>query len=277
MVTAGGIALSAVVLGQVALTGPVAAVPGLVRVNSLGPSNSVAKTQNATCPTGTRVIGGGGLVSASGAGQVGMDIMLPVAGSNVYSVTGREDPTGLAANWSITASALCAPTPSGLTTVWGSSVSNSISPKFREVFCPVGKRAIGGGGAALGGGVSEVILEDLRISQNSVTVAGVETGNGIAGNWTVEATVICVDPLPGEQRVITDSSYSSTSTQSVTATCPAGKTVHGVGGEIVGGEGQVRLTEMRATASNTVTVRAAEDESGFSDTWKVRAYAVCAS
>lgn len=71
--------------------------------------------------------------------------------------------------------------------------------------------------------------------------------------------------------------FSSTSTQSVTATCPAGKRVHGVGGEIVGGEGQVRLTEMRATTSTTVTVRASEDENGFSDTWKVRAYAVCAN
>lgn len=39
----------------------------------------------------------------------------------------------------------------------------------------------------------------------------------------------------------------------------------------------MRLTEMRATSSTVVTVRAAEDENGFSDTWKVRAYAVCAS
>jgi hypothetical protein len=50
-----------------------------------------------------------------------------------------------------------------------------------------------------------------------------------------------------------------------------------VGGEIVGGEGQVRLTEMRATSSTTVTVRAMEDENGFSSNWKVRAYAVCAN
>ncbi|WKU02912.1 hypothetical protein [Micromonospora sp. HUAS LYJ1] len=278
-VALGGALLSTVVLGQLALSGPVAAVPGLSVLTTVGPSNSVAKSQSAVCPAGTRVIGGGGAITGSGLGQVGMDIVQPLADAGLYSVTGREDPDGVAGNWAVTAAALCATPPAGLEVVTGHSVINSVNPKFLEVFCPAGKRAIGGGGAALalGSGASDVLLEDLRVNQSSVTVAGVEAGNAFAGNWSVDVSVVCVDPLAGDQRVIVDSVASSTATRSATATCPAGKRVHGVGGEIVGGEGQVRLTGMRPTSSTTVTVSAAEDGDGFSGTWKVRAYAVCAN
>ncbi|MEV6709385.1 hypothetical protein [Micromonospora wenchangensis] len=278
-VALGGALLSTVVLGQLALSGPVAAVPGLSVLTTVGPSNSVAKSQSAVCPAGTAVIGGGGAITGSGLGQVGMDIVQPLADAGLYSVTGREDPDGVAGNWAVTATALCATPPAGLEVVTGHSAINSVNPKFLEVFCPVGKRAIGGGGAALalGSGVSDVLLEDLRVNQSSVTVAGVEAGNAFAGNWSVDVSVVCVDPLAGDQRVLVDSVASSTATRSATATCPVGKRVHGVGGEIVGGEGQVRLTGMRPTSSTTVTVSAAEDGDGFSGTWKVRAYAVCAN
>ncbi|OWV11929.1 hypothetical protein B5D80_03180 [Micromonospora wenchangensis] len=278
-VALGGALLSTVVLGQLALSGPVAAVPGLSVLTTVGPSNSVAKSQSAVCPAGTAVIGGGGAITGSGLGQVGMDIVQPLADAGLYSVTGREDPDGVAGNWAVTATALCATPPAGLEVVTGHSAINSVNPKFLEVFCPAGKRAIGGGGAALalGSGASDVLLEDLRVNQSSVTVAGVEAGNAFAGNWSVDVSVVCVDPLAGDQRVLVDSVASSTATRSATATCPAGKRVHGVGGEIVGGEGQVRLTGMRPTSSTTVTVSAAEDGDGFSGTWKVRAYAVCAN
>ncbi|WP_431928312.1 hypothetical protein [Micromonospora wenchangensis] len=278
-VALGGALLSTVVLGQLALSGPVAAVPGLSVLTTVGPGNSVAKSQSAVCPAGTAVIGGGGAITGSGLGQVGMDIVQPLADARLYSVTGREDPDGVAGNWAVTATALCAPPPAGLEVVTGHSAINSVNPKFLEVFCPAGKRAIGGGGAALalGSGASDVLLEDLRVNQSSVTVAGVEAGNAFAGNWSVDVSVVCVDPLAGDQRVLVDSVASSTATRSATATCPAGKRVHGVGGEIVGGEGQVRLTGMRPTSSTTVTVSAAEDGDGFSGTWKVRAYAVCAN
>ncbi|MFI9644067.1 hypothetical protein ACIG87_29125 [Micromonospora sp. NPDC051925] len=278
-VAVGGVLLSTVVLGQVALSGPVAAVPGLLIRTTVGPSNSVAKSQSAVCPAGTTVIGGGGAITGSGLGQVGMDIVQPLADAGLYSVTGREDPNGVTGNWAVTASAICAPTPAGYQVVTGHSAMNSVNPKFLELSCPVGKRAIGGGGAALalGSGSSDVLLEDLRVNLSSVTVAGVEAGNAFADNWSLDVSVICVDPLAGEQRVTVDSVSSSVVDRSVTATCPAGKRLHGVGGEIVGGEGQVRLTELRPTSSTTATVRAATDENGFSGSWKVRAYAVCAT
>ncbi|MGB2568007.1 hypothetical protein ACPFP2_06085 [Micromonospora citrea] len=272
-----GSALSALVLGQLALTGPVAAVPGLSIKTTTGPSNSIAKSQNATCPAGTVVIGGGGAITGSGLGQVGMDIMRPLIGGTTYSVTGREDENGVAGNWAVTASAVCAPAPKGLVTVSGSSAPSLGSANWFEKSCPLGKHAIGVGGAVVGAPNSEVVLEDLRIHQSSVVVAGAEDGTGFDKSWWLDATAICADPLPGEQRVTDDSVYSSAATRSVTATCPTGTRVHGVGGEILGGDGEVRLTEMRARTSTTVTVAAAEDEDGFGSNWKVRAYAVCAS
>ncbi|MEV4664454.1 hypothetical protein AB0J85_21200 [Micromonospora echinofusca] len=275
--TVGGAALSALVLGQLALAGPVAAVPGLTVKTTTGPSNSSAKTQNTTCPAGTKVIGGGGAITGSGLGQVGMDIMRPLIGGDAYSVTGREDENGVGGNWAVTANAICATPPAGLVMVSGSSAPSFGTSNWFEKSCPAGKHAIGVGGAVVGAANSEVVLEDLRIHQKSVVVAGAEDGTGFAGSWWLDATAICADPLPGEQRVIDDSAYSSAATRSITATCPAGKRVHGVGGEILGGDGQVRLTQMRATTSTTVTVSAAEDEDGFSSNWKVRAYAVCAS
>ncbi|SCG48996.1 hypothetical protein [Micromonospora coxensis] len=272
-----GSALGALVLGQLALTGPVAAVPGLSITTTTGPSNSIAKSQNATCPAGTVVIGGGGAITGSGLGQVGMDIMKPLIGGTTFSVTGREDESGVAGNWAVTASAVCAPAPKGLVTVSGSSAPSLGSSNWFEKSCPLGKHAIGVGGAVVGAPNSEVVLEDLRIHQGSVVVAGAEDGTGFDKSWWLDATAICADPLPGEQRVTDDSLYSSAATRSVTATCPLGTRVHGVGGEILGGDGEVRLTEMRARTSTTVTVAAAEDEDGFGSNWKVRAYAVCAS
>ncbi|MFG2063466.1 hypothetical protein ACGFIK_18840 [Micromonospora sp. NPDC048871] len=273
----GGAALSALVLGQLALTVPAAAIPGLSIKTTTGPSNSVAKSQSATCPAGTKVIGGGGAITGSGLGQVGMDIMRPLIGGDAYSVTGREDENGVAGNWAVTASAVCATPPAGLVTVSGSSTPSFGTSNWFEKSCPEGKHAIGVGGAVVGASNSEVVLEDLRIHQKSVVVAGAEDGTGFTDTWWLDATAICADPLPGEQRVINDSVYSSESVRSVTATCPTGTRVHGVGGEILGGDGQVRLTEMRATTSTVVTVRAMEDEDGFSSNWKVRAYAVCAN
>ncbi|WP_157547934.1 hypothetical protein [Micromonospora sp. ATCC 39149] len=118
------------------------------------------------------------------------------------------------------------PAPSGLATVSGSSAPSLGTSNWFEKSCPAGKHAIGAGGAVVGASNSEVILEDLRIQQNSVVVAGAED-NGFAGTWWLDATAICADPLPGEQRVVDDSAYSSAVVQSVVATCPPGTRVHG--------------------------------------------------
>jgi hypothetical protein len=275
-IAAGGFVVSAVVLGQLALVGPLAAVPGLGHIKSKGPFDSAAKSQNVDCPAGSKVLAGGGATLGSGSGQIGMDIMVPVAGGTTFQVTGREDESGVAGIWAIISSVVCAPPPPGLVTVSGNSAPAFGKLHWYEKSCPPGKRAIGVGGAVAAGGRSEVILSGLRIHQKSVVVTGHEDETGFADDWWLTAHAICADPLPGEERLTTDSTFSSAIGQSVTATCPAGKRVHGFGGEIVGGKGQVRLTQMQSSSS-TVVVTAVEDKNGFNGTWKLRADAVCAN
>ncbi|MEU8001952.1 hypothetical protein AB0B66_12385 [Catellatospora sp. NPDC049111] len=273
---AAGLALSALAVSQLALAAPAAAVSGLTRQTATGPSDSLAKTQNKTCPAGTVALGGGGAVSGA-TGHIGMDFMLPVSENTTWSVTGREDESGTGLRWSLSTTVLCAPAPAGYQVIAGSSAWSSPSSKSHLVSCPLGKVALGVGGAVSGASVSELILEDLRIDTGSVTVTGAEDGTGFAGDWQVQARAICADQPAGYERLLDDSAYSSSSTQSVTVTCSAGRKVHGVGAEILGGEGQVRLTAAHAVSSTSVTASATEDDNGFSGNWKVRAFAICAS
>jgi hypothetical protein len=55
-----------------------------------------------------------------------------------------------------------------------------------------------------------------------------------------------------------------------------GKRVHGVGGDIENGQGEVRMTAMWASSSTSVTVTGTEEQDGYGNSWFVRAYAICA-
>jgi hypothetical protein len=270
------LAAAAVLASQLVVVAPAHAVPGLVRVPATGPANSAWKTTNANCPAGTIVLGGGGRING-GAGQVVMDTMLPLIDGSAYSVTGREDDTGFAGNWSITTTALCAPAPAGLETETAFSPFNS-SNKSMTLPCAPGKKVLGVG-AELSGGLGQVVLEEFRPNADlaSVTVTGVEDQNGQPANWDITAEAICVTPPASLVRAVGPFGLlDSTSVKTNTATCPAGTRVHGVGGEIEGGAGQVRLTGALATSTTTVTATGTEDGNGFAGNWGVRAYAVCA-
>jgi hypothetical protein len=70
---------------------------------------------------------------------------------------------------------------------------------------------------------------------------------------------------------------ATSAAKSATVACPAGKRVIGAGGDIAGGDGQVSFDDIRPSSDlTTVTVRAAEDETGTTELWFVEAHAVCA-
>jgi hypothetical protein len=63
----------------------------------------------------------------------------------------------------------------------------------------------------------------------------------------------------------------------VTAACAPGFKVHGLGGDITGGAGQVTMDDLpRQTSLDSVTVTGVEDENGTAANWSLRAYAICA-
>ncbi|MEO3742242.1 hypothetical protein [Plantactinospora sp. B5E13] len=273
-----GLASAALMATQLTLVAPAgAALPGLTRVVSTGQPDSNWKTWQAACPSDTMLIGGGGRVNRSD-GQVTMDTMTPVFGAtDVYSVTGREDDNAYSGDWSITATALCARPPVGWEQTESAGPWNSNS-KGHTVFCPPGKQILGFG-VEMNGGMGQVVVDELRPAADlsSVTITGIEDGNGYADDWQIRGEAICVSPIAGLARVSSPLGIlDSERTKSATATCPDGKRVHGVGGEIDQGAGQVRMTAIEPISDTQVRVSASEDEDGYGNLWAVRAYAICA-
>ena len=86
--------------------------------------------------------------------------------------------------------------------------------------------------------------------------------------------------MPGLQRTIKASVSDSSTSKTVTARCPAGKQVLGGGGTVTGGRGQVvleRLQPVQATTGDRFVVGAREDGTGYSGSWRLTAYALCAN
>lgn len=271
-----GAAVFALAGAQLAIATPAQAVPGLVRVVTTSALSSLNKVQVAACPAGTAVIGGGGFITG-GFGQVGIDGLAPLLTGTGFVATAREDANGFVGNWTLSAIALCAPPPPGLIYVTATTLPSSIN-KSVAVSCPVGKSALGIGGQ-INNGLGQVILNDLRPSANlsHATVTGFETQGGSVLNWSVTVFAVCVNTPAGIQRVVATSAANSLTAKAITATCPAGKQVHGAGGQINGGFGQVFLDDVSIPLLTSVTVNAIEDETGFVGNWSVTAYAICAN
>ena len=275
---AGLIALLALLVTcMAALSGTAsAAVPGLQRVERTTAAGSPpAIDQPVSCPTGTKMISGGGSVSG-GVGRVILDgIQLK---SFVDTVTTRafEQPSGTNLNWTLSADAMCAKPLKGLVQVDAATGTNSFA---KSVFakCPTGKQLVGMG-AETSGGVGQVEIDDLIPSSTQMEATGFETEGGTSANWSITAHAMCADPLPGYEirKLSTDS--GSFDGQGVLETCSAGKKVLGVGGEITGGLGQVSMDSIVPNANLTsVTVNAHEDANGTANNWNLTGYAICAT
>jgi hypothetical protein len=161
----------------------------------------------------------------------------------------------------------------------GSTETDSRPYKSVTIYCP-------GGGAALSanysiiGAPGKVVLDDLIISQGSVTVAageivGVgEAADGTPENWRVQATAVCT-PWTVTYYQAT-SGFAVGSSRYVTVNCPAGQQVIGLGASLAQGFGQVSISNLWVGESSVTAIAHADDD-GFSGSWSVTAYAVCAS
>ena len=170
----------------------------------------------------------------------------------------------------------------GLTVTGGFGTFNS-NNKTLTTECPTGQQVVSGWGSQSGSVDQTLPQVDVdRIVPNaaltSVTIAGVEGEGGQSSDWAVQTTVWCANQLPGLERVAATSASNSGSAKAVVATCPAAKRVVGVGGEITGGGGQVILDDVVPGAALTkAEAKGVEDQNGFSSSWSVTAYAICAN
>ena len=97
-------------------------------------------------------------------------------------------------------------------------------------------------------------------------------------NWSVTAYAICSTVIAGLQRVAVAGAPNSDPSSVVSAPCPAGKAVIGLGGTINSANGQVVLDAVFPDAGLTSgSIAAFEDATGNSANWSLTAYAICAA
>jgi hypothetical protein len=253
-----------------------AAVPGLQRaVRSTPAASPTAIDRPVSCPTGTKMLSGGGSV-VGGAGRVILDGIRLDAPLSTVTTRAFEQANGTNLNWTLNAFAMCAKPLKGLVQVNATSADNSFG-KSVVATCPTGKKVVGLG-AETDGGIGRVELDDLIPASDHVTATGFETATGTTDNWSITAHAMCASPVAGLEIRSLASDFGSFDGGGVTETCSAGKKVLGVGGEITGGLGQVSMDSVTPNASLTsVNVDAHEDANGTDNSWNLTAYAICAT
>jgi hypothetical protein len=275
----GGIALGTLLLCSLALGPPAEAVPGLTRVSAASVSDSATtKSQAVACPAGTSVLGGGGAITNAG-GQVLLTRSEPDPAANGYVARGYEDEDGYAGNWQVTVYAICGNAPAGLQYISNTGPMQSASVgNYTAATCPFPKLTLGGGGRTNGG--NGEVFPHYNLADFEVLIPGDEDANGFAGLWSVTATAVCANQLSGQEWVFAVSPVDSSASKSVTLNCPAGKRIHGVGGNAIENWpawGSVMLNGITPNAALTsVTATAQEVDEGTANNWRVTTYAVCA-
>ncbi|TDD34941.1 hypothetical protein E1287_15060 [Actinomadura sp. KC06] len=166
---------------------------GTQRVASTGPGSTGVTYTSAFCPSGKHIIGMGGQVN-NGQGQVMLLGSNPFDPAEVLTPAVPDD-TGYTGTWTLDSVAVCAnPIPSR-TVVFGSSASDSTTPKSATATCPAGTR-VHAGSSSIGGFPDTNSLIRERVVPNtaltSVTATGRETpGAGSPDPWSVTAYAIC--------------------------------------------------------------------------------------
>lgn len=274
---------AALALGVAAATvlvaaAPAQAVPGLVRVSESSASNSsTSKSVTAQCPAGTTVIGGGGY-AGNLSGEVFVTGLRPVVSlfGTGYQTTASEDDTGYAGNWDVSSHALCAPAPPGLEYRWVTSPAGSQSSRSATATCTAGKRVLGTGAVINDGGRHVGLSHVLPTPAVPTHVAAVahEDETGYGGSWSITSWAVCADPLPGYQRIV---GTPTTFPTSASVGCPPGTEIHGAGGYVNGGWGQVRLVGVYPVLLAGGYALAQTDETGYGGAWSPVAVIICAS
>jgi hypothetical protein len=270
------LALSAVVLWGVIASSASAAVPGLQRVQAASALDSLpSKFVTATCPAGQQLIGTGSDINGA-AGNVVIDDQTPNAGLTAVTVNAFEDDDGTAANWSVTATAICA-NPLGAQRVTVSSGLDS-NNKGVAVACPNGTQLLGTG-FDVTGSLGEVYTSGLEPNAllTSVTASAFEDETGEMNDWTLRGYGICA-PNPGGLVRVFAASISSSSDKSVVANCPGNKVAVGNGHQLATANGQVLIGKDAPNAGLTAnTVTGFEDDTGTNLQWVIRSYVICAT
>jgi len=258
--------------GVVLIADPALAVPGRVLLSQTTVNDSASsKGIGVPCPTGTVILGGG--LDINGGGH-SVRILQSGPQKNGWVAAAREDASGYASSWSVTVWAICGSQPTGYEIVSASGTTTTSGSVTAT--CPAGKKVIGAGGIAWNDSLHSVldtIAPNAALTGVYVEAFHDETPPSAA--YDFHALAICANPVPGLTRVGALSALDSND-KSASVTCPAGTKVHGLSGSISGATGQAYMDAM-APFSDGATVVAREDSTGYSGSWSIAAYAICAT
>jgi hypothetical protein len=230
----------------------------------------------ATCPN-AKLAAGGGAEITSGFGGVDLDALAPQSTPpNAWTAVASEE--GTVGNWAVTAYAICTTPRTAQQRVGAASSFDGTTPKTLDVSCPAGTSVLGVGADAAG---SNLTITTLRpnLGLRTATVAAAKKNPADNAPWGLSGWVVCASPPLGLQRVVAQAAPDSEETKSVTATCPAGKHLLGLGGNTTGVGGEVILDDLRPDAALTnAKVTGFEFSTSPPDTdWGLAAYAICAT
>jgi hypothetical protein len=160
-------------------------------------------------------------------------------------------------------------------TGFDSSVYKSVT-----ALCPEGTRLVGGGWEVVGA-PGEIVMDDFIPSARSLLVGAGEIvgpgerSDGTTQPWAVVAMAVCANPPPGYQIVASTSAFAPGGSRTALVSCPVGKALIGAGASLSNGFGQISVAELYV-ADDFAQATAVDDEDGYSGSWSVTAYAICA-
>jgi hypothetical protein len=284
--------LCAAATGVVVSAGPASALPGVVTPQITSAIDSTAeKVVEVPCPLGTKALGGSAVVG--GSSRIGVNAVVPgqdSSGRSSYTVLAREQHGGTGNSWEVVATGLCAPSTSvpGLEYVRTSSVFDSMSSHQALAVCSPGKKVVGVGGLvdSHGPGQDALVLTAVRPGPDltSVSAAADEAPVGYSGPWRVTAVAVCAYPVPGLYRASAFTTVDSTDAKRAEAACPTGTRVLSGGFDIGSAAGHVEVSNTFLDPDLTddpthqgAETQARENGTGYTGTWRVGAFAVCAA
>jgi hypothetical protein len=140
--------------------------------------------------------------------------------------------------------------------------------------CPAGTALVGAGGR-IANGNGNVVMTDVipNVAAGTVTVWGHENG-AYGGMWETLAFAICDAQITGVVRVTVQSANNSLD-KNLTATCPAGTTLTGLGYELWNGNGNVFPEDVAPNAALNTGIFAATENGVYMPAWTLLGYVIC--
>lgn len=156
------------------------------------------------------------------------------------------------------------------------SAATSGNKSFSAV-CPANKRVIGSA-ASIFDGAGQVVIDAVVPGPTMVTAIAYEDDDGFSGSWYIRVTAVCATAPAGLEYVFADNGPVAGPVQAKSASCPGAKQALGSGFEVMGGFGEVWVTDADASATSTMAI-ANEDEDGSPNTgaWNLRTWVICAN